>query len=344
MSQPPKLLSRDDFREGVFARDNHKCVFCDKPAVDAHHIMERRLFDDGGYYLENGASVCAEHHMLCEMTAISVEEVREACGITRKVLPAHLYDDQPYDKWGNPVLSTGQRITGELFFDESVQKILTQGRVMHLFTHHVKYPRTHHLPWSQGMHDDDRMIQTMDHFVGKRVIATVKMDGENTTMYRDYYHARSVESRGHPSRDWAKQFWSTIRGDIPERWRVCVENLYAKHSIAYDDLPSYVMGFSIWTDRNIALNWDDTQEWFKLLGITSVPILYDGIYDEKAIRALWSDKMWDSCEGYVLRTAEEIPYSQFRHKVAKFVRKNHVQTIKHWMHGQPMVKNGISGH
>lgn len=36
-----QLLTRDQFREGVFARDNYKCVFCDKPAVDAHHILER---------------------------------------------------------------------------------------------------------------------------------------------------------------------------------------------------------------------------------------------------------------------------------------------------------------
>ena len=44
-----KLLTRDNFRESVFDRDNHKCVFCDKHAKDAHHIMERRLFNDGGY-------------------------------------------------------------------------------------------------------------------------------------------------------------------------------------------------------------------------------------------------------------------------------------------------------
>ena len=78
-----KLLTRDQFREGVFARDHHKCVFCDKPAVDAHHIMERRLWPDSGYYLNNGASVCAEHHMKCESTEISLEQVRDACGITK---------------------------------------------------------------------------------------------------------------------------------------------------------------------------------------------------------------------------------------------------------------------
>jgi hypothetical protein len=31
-----------------------------------------------------------------------LEQVREACGIRKAVIPAHLYDDQVYDKWGNP--------------------------------------------------------------------------------------------------------------------------------------------------------------------------------------------------------------------------------------------------
>ena len=74
-----KLLTRDNFRDSVFERDNHKCVFCNEKAVDAHHILERRLWKDGGYYLDNGASVCEEHHLACERTDISVEDVRIAC-------------------------------------------------------------------------------------------------------------------------------------------------------------------------------------------------------------------------------------------------------------------------
>jgi hypothetical protein len=50
------LLTRDQFREAVFARDKHKCVICKEPAKDAHHIMERRLFTEtdelGGYFLD----------------------------------------------------------------------------------------------------------------------------------------------------------------------------------------------------------------------------------------------------------------------------------------------------
>lgn len=116
------LLTRDQFREGVFNRDNHKCVFCGSPAVDAHHIMERRLFPDGGYYIDNGISVCEEHHLACERTDISVEEARLAGNITKRIIPPQLYDDQIYDKWGNPIKSNGERLIGELFFDESVQK------------------------------------------------------------------------------------------------------------------------------------------------------------------------------------------------------------------------------
>lgn len=338
----PRLLSRDAFRDAVFSRDGETCVFCEKPAADAHHILERRLWPDGGYYLENGASVCNSHHILCETTEISVEEVRIAAGISKLILPPHLYPDQPYDKWGNPILPNGARMRGELFWDSSVQKILGSAGMLDLFTHWAKYPRTHHLPWSASVSSDDRLLDSLDAFRGQRVIATVKMDGENTSLYADHIHARSLDGRSHPSRDWAKNFWASIRSDIPEGWRVCAENLFAEHSISYSDLPSYLMGFSVWNEQNICLSWDDTLQWLELFGIPSVPVLYDGIFDEKAIKALWTQKDWSAREGYVVRVADAFPYSEFRKKVGKFVRPNHVQTQKHWMYGQPLRRNGLA--
>jgi hypothetical protein len=339
--KPAILLSRDDFRESVFKRDNHTCVFCSKPAADAHHVLERRLFPDGGYYIDNGASVCEEHHLQCEMTLISVEQVREACGIQRIVLPEHFYEDRT-DKWGNGILPSGMRLRGELFQDESVQKILARGGVLDQFTWQVKYPRTHHLPWSEGMHNDDRMLKTLEHFLGKEVVVTVKKDGENTSMYSDFYHARSIDGRSHSSRDWVKNMWGKIRNDIPVGWRICGENLYAQHSIVYEDLLSYFYGFSIWNERNKCLSWDETLEYFALLGITPVEELYRGVFDERLIRGLYNSKTdWATCEGYVVRLAGEFDYRDFRHSVAKFVRKGHVQTSKHWMHGQRIKPNGL---
>ena len=335
------VLSRDTFRESVFARDAHKCVVCGSPAVDAHHIMERRLFDNGGYMLDNGASVCTGHHLDCEMTLISPADLRALCGIQKAVLPDHFYDDEQYTKWGDILLANGTRLRGELFFDESVQKILDRGRVLDLYTNRVKAPRTHHVPWSEGMHEDDRQHENMDGFKGRRVVVTLKMDGENTTMYSNGIHARSIDGRHHISRDWVKGFWSTIAHDIPPDYRVTGENVYAKHSIPYDDLPTFFMGFGVWNERNVCLSWDDSIEWFGLLGITSVPVLYDGLYDEKVIRALYRPEDWATREGYVIRLADSFPYGAFRHSVGKFVRKNHVATTQHWMHGRAVEPNRL---
>lgn len=206
----------------------------------------------------------------------------------------------------------------------------------------IKYPRTYHLPWSEGISSDDRVVGSLATFEGQRVIVTEKMDGENTSLYRDCIHARSVDGRSHPSRDWVKRFWSGISADIPEGWRICGENLYAKHSIQYNDLPTYFMGFSMWNEWNVCLGWDETLEWFALIGITPVPVLYDGTFDEKAIRRLWDEKDWGQQEGYVVRLADPIGYGEFRHKFAKFVRKGHVQTAKHWMYDLKFEHNTLA--
>lgn len=330
-----ELLTRTQFREGVFERDGHLCVVCKAPGVDAHHITERRLFADGGYYLDNGATLCEQHHIEAEQTFLTTGDIREFAGIRRVILPDHLYHDQPYDKWGNPVMPNGQRLKGELFHDHSVQKILSG--LLHIFTQHVKYPRTFHLPWSPGMNDDDRMHTSTEQWHGQRVIVTLKMDGENTTMYNDHIHARSVDSGSHPTRTWVKNFWSQIAHEIPDGWRICGENLYAKHSIGYDTLPSYFLGFSIWDEDNTCLSWDHTTELFELLGVKPVPVLYDTVYDEQLLHQIKLD--YATQEGYVIRPAAAFPFCDFRHVVGKFVRPGHVQTTKHWMRGQKIERN-----
>lgn len=320
----PILLSREKFRESVFERDSGKCVFCNSDGVDAHHIMERRLFPDGGYYIENGITVCEICHLRCESTEISVEEARAAAAIKIVVLPPHLYRDQRYDKWGNPILETGFRLPGELADDESVRKILHETVI---FDQRLKYPRTYHLPWSNPT-KDDRFIEDVSFFEGKEVVVTEKMDGENTTLYPFGLHARSVDSGNHPSRTWVKKFWANISGDIPEGMRICGENVFAKHSIQYESLDSYFLGFSIWEGLR-CLSWDETQEWFQLLEIKSVPVLFEGIYDPDFHKS-WKEN--DQKEGYVLRVKDEFRMKDFKKCVAKYVRKNHVQSSSHWSH------------
>jgi hypothetical protein len=67
------LLTREEFKKQVFAKTRGKCCVpgCNCDAVDAHHIMDRRLWNNGGYYLSNGAALCAKHHLDAERGIIT---------------------------------------------------------------------------------------------------------------------------------------------------------------------------------------------------------------------------------------------------------------------------------
>lgn len=337
-----QLLARDEFREAVFKRDRRCCVWCGQPGQDAHHIIERRLFPDQGYYLDNGATLCANCHMAAERTDITCEALWKKIGIDPKQapLPPSFDPADAYDKWGNVVLPNGMRMQGPLFHDAAVQTLLADK--MPLFIKRFKYPRTLHLPWSQGMTSDDVRLVSVEQFIGKRVIVTEKMDGENTTMYADGIHARSLDTLSHPSRTWVKRLQARLSVDIPPGYRVCGENLFATHSIFYTNLPSYFLVFSIWNEFNECLSWDDTQEFCQLLDLPTVPVLYDGPWDEQIIRGLYQpERDGHEMEGYVVRNAASFSYRQITQNLAKFVRAHHVKTDQHWLQ-QELVQNQLA--
>lgn len=195
----------------------------------------------------------------------------------------------------------------------------------------IKYPRTFHLPWSLGRTSDDKILQSIKHFEGKEIVITEKMDGENTSIYREGLHARSLSSSRHESRTIVTKLWSEIKHEIPENWRICGENLFAKHSIKYINLESFFLVFSIWNEKNICLNWDETIEWCNLLNLSSVPVLYRGIFDIEKIMNIGNSLNLNTTEGYVIRLANNFKFEDFQYSVAKFVRENHVQTNQHWM-------------
>ena len=196
-----------------------------------------------------------------------------------------------------------------------------------------KYPRTMHHPWSLGVASDDKVIQTLDFLEGEEVVITEKYDGECTTIARDYTHARSTDSGYHPSRTWIKKLHSEIGYLIPEDLRICGENLYACHSIFYEDLLSYFYGFSVWRGSR-SLAWDPTLEIFEKLGIIPVRTLYRGTFDHEVIIDLIENLDTEHQEGFVIRSTGEIEYDDFSRLVCKWVRKGHVQTDEHWMHSE----------
>ena len=164
---------------------------------------------------------------------------------------------------------------------------------------HCKYPRTAHVPWSPGATEDDVIIDTVDCFAGREVVVTEKMDGENTTMYKD-------------------------------NQRICGENMFWVHSLVYTKLKAYFLMFNAWEDST-CLSWDDTKLLADKLGLTLVPELYRGTFDVDTIKELWGADKWSTMEGYVVRVVEPFERDGFQQSVAKFVRKDHVQTDEHWL-------------
>ncbi|MFJ6940676.1 RNA ligase family protein [Streptomyces sp. NPDC101132] len=200
------------------------------------------------------------------------------------------------------------------------------------------YPRTPHLPWSPGASGDDVRVGGLGGLDGREVVVTEKLDGENTTLYADGLHARSLDSAHHPSRAWVKALQGRVGAGIPAGWRVCGENLYARHSLAYDELDGYFYGFSVWDAADRCLDWDDTVRFLRRLGVPAPRVLWRGTFDERALRRLRVDTSRE--EGYVVRTAEGFPRAEFGARVAKWVRPRHVTTGTHWMHAA-VVENGL---
>lgn len=128
-----------------------------------------------------------------------------------------------------------------------------------------KYGRTFHLPISPGAGSDDKVMADTAGLEVADLVITEKMDGENTTIHAGGVHARSPCSRHHPSRDLVKAFGAGIAGHLRPGERIVGENVFARHSLGYDALPSWFLGFAVIRD-GVFLRWDATVTRFAELG------------------------------------------------------------------------------
>lgn len=197
-----------------------------------------------------------------------------------------------------------------------------------------------HLPWSDKLGVNDKVLDSINQFVGQEVIVTLKMDGENTTMYNDHIHARSLDSAHHPSRDWVKGLWGNISWLLDNDLRICGENMFAKHTIHYKNLNTYFYVFSMWRNE-YCLSWEETLDFCKRLELTHVPVLYRGIFDYNEIRnILPKEYNGDPCEGYVIRLAKGFKYEDFGKSIGKFVSSQFEIGDTHWMYDK-ITKNEL---
>ena len=199
-----------------------------------------------------------------------------------------------------------------------------------MLTSMKKYGRTFHLPISPGATNDDKVMPSLNGLMLANLVVTEKMDGENTTIHCRGTHARSPDGRHHPSRDWIKGFAASISPYLKENERIVGENLFARHSIGYDALPSYFLGFALIVG-DVIQPWDATLKRFSSLGITPVPTLYRGPFRADLFQDLTSALDTSEQEGFVVRIVGSFSETDMQTHMGKYVRLGHVQTHTHWM-------------
>lgn len=212
-----------------------------------------------------------------------------------------------------------------------------------------KYPRTMHFPYSPGATKDDKIIDEEDlgGLIGTGLVFTEKLDGSNVCLTNDVVFARShAGPPPHKSFSPLKALHANLRHSIDNRLSVFAEWCYAVHSIKYVCLQHHLNIFGV---RD-----DETGEWWdwasvvlmsQELGVPTVPVLLKGIVNNKEqLRFIvenlsgLSSVYGPEREGVVVRTYEGI--TQRKEKligIAKWVRKDHVQTSEHWK-SQPIQK------
>lgn len=176
-------------------------------------------------------------------------------------------------------------------------------------------------------------------FKDRYLIVTEKLDGSNVCLQADGCFARShVEPPRHPSFDMFKAFHASVKHLIKPGFQIFGEWLYAKHSIRYTGLPNYFMVFGV---HNMAKHtwesWTSVDWWAQRLGVPTVPVLHETTPTtdlEAVIRKFAAQKSskygGSEREGFVVRWADSFADEEFETAVAKWVRKDHVQTPDHW--------------
>jgi len=205
---------------------------------------------------------------------------------------------------------------------------------------HIKYPRTPHIFGPSENQKKEELIANLADFRNKKIVVTEKMDGQNHSLYHDGLHARSLDSAHHPSQSWIKAKHAQIAPYIPYTFRICGENMYAKHSIEYTELKSYFYVFSIWNGE-ICMDWDYTVQWAEQYQLAVPRVFWIGIFNEEKIRKTIESLEPDKEEGIVIRGHGCFRFHEFRSNVAKWVRPDHVQTDNHWT--KNWTKNKLKG-
>lgn len=210
----------------------------------------------------------------------------------------------------------------------------------------VKYPRTPHLDGSRAQPgDEDLAIVRVADLEGLPLIVEEKLDGSNAAIGFDADGTLVLQSRGHiltgGARErqfdlfkrWASSRRESLRQILGSRYLMYGEWLYARHTIAYDELPHYFLEFDI-LDRDTGMFLSTDRRRALLAGspVQSVPVL------ARSPVPAWEKLIGRSrCSSTELMEGLYIKWEADGHVLGryKYVRQEFLQTVAdsmtHWM-------------
>lgn len=211
-----------------------------------------------------------------------------------------------------------------------------------------KYGRTYHYPFSPGTTSDDRINfeYWSDLQQIKTVVHTEKLDGENNCLSKWGVFARShAAPTTSPWTATLREFWQRVKNDLGDL-EIFLENLYAVHSIRYQQLDHHFYVFAV-REQGRWLSWEEVKFYAAMLDLPTVPQIEieatpgdRQLFEQKIMNMVGTAGAFDpvdtatakpcTLEGIVSRNAAAFHSSEFAHNVFKWVRKGHVKTNEHW--------------
>lgn len=219
----------------------------------------------------------------------------------------------------------------------------------------VKFPHTPHLIWlGKDPPRVDKVLSTteVEHFLSGRILIEEKVDGANIGFSVDSDGNLRVQNRGnylshriHPQFEPLWSWLSLNRFALIEALASGLilfgEWCYARHSVCYDRLPDWFLGFDVYDIRKRVF-WPSKlrNEFIEGLGLSRVPMVAEGEFPRSnllgflGMSSLGSEPM----EGIYLRKEDDLQLLAR----AKIVRAEFTQDIdQHWS-GKILEKNSLA--
>ena len=207
-----------------------------------------------------------------------------------------------------------------------------------------KFPSTPHLSLlGEVAVRDDKVMSEFERgeFLRHELVIEEKVDGANLGISYDESGNIRAQNRGAYLQfpylgQWKKlSSWLTPKADelfgqLTDRYILFGEWCYAQHSVIYDRLPDWFLGFDIFDKRSVKfLSCPRRDAIFRDIGICKIPVIKKGCFTLPELkRTLSISRLSDNpAEGIYLRFDQ----GDWLKQRAKLVRPEFIQSMgKHW--------------